>query len=221
MSNDAEEKIHTYPGDKADVTWDGRLCIHIGECGRAQGDLFVGGRQPWCQPNLVSLENVVNVAERCPTGALTYERKDGGPSESAAPVNTVFVANHGPLYVRGDLKIEGAADNMKGVSFRAALCRCGKSKEKPFCDNSHEDAGFKDYGAVGMSGDEGHSEQGGPLEIKKAPGGPLLLTGNLHIVSSSGRLAWKGNKVALCRCGASKNKPFCDGAHKDIGFDAP
>ena len=42
--------IFRYPGKDADVTWDQRLCIHIGECGRAQGDLFVTGRKPWCRP---------------------------------------------------------------------------------------------------------------------------------------------------------------------------
>ena len=50
---------------------------------------------------------------------------------------------NGPLYVRGDLDIDGAESDMKGVRFRAALCRCGQSKNKPFCDNSHEEAGFK------------------------------------------------------------------------------
>ena len=48
----SEKKLVTYPGAKSDVHWDGRLCIHIGECGRASNDLFVGGRQPWCQPDL-------------------------------------------------------------------------------------------------------------------------------------------------------------------------
>jgi len=49
----SEKKIFDYPGATADVHWDGRLCIHIGECGRAKNELFVGGRQPWCQPDLV------------------------------------------------------------------------------------------------------------------------------------------------------------------------
>ena len=44
-----------YPGERATVSWDGKLCIHIGECGRATGDLFVGGRKPWCQPDLASV----------------------------------------------------------------------------------------------------------------------------------------------------------------------
>lgn len=56
--------------------------------------------------------------------------------------------------------------------------------------------------------------------MNKAPNGPLLLEGNLTIIAASGRAAWQGTKCALCRCGASKNKPFCDGAHKAAGFEA-
>jgi CDGSH-type Zn-finger protein/uncharacterized Fe-S cluster protein YjdI len=214
-----DKKVFKYDGAQADVHWDGRLCIHIGECGHAKNALFVGGRQPWCQPDRVSPDEVADVVGRCPTGALTYERKDGGTAEVADTENVVCVMYNGPLYVRGDLQVDGAAEDMSGVRFRAALCRCGESKNKPFCDNSHEEAGFKDYGAVGDSG-EGFDAPGGTLNIGRAPNGPLLLNGNFTIVAASGRKAWTGKKAALCRCGHSQNKPFCDGAHKDAGFEA-
>lgn len=213
------DKKVDYPGEKADVQWDERLCIHIGECGRADNSLFVGGRKPWCNPDQVSVDAIVDVIERCPSGALTYLRKDGGPAETADDDNVVVVAYNGPLYVRGDLDIDGAPDDMPGVRFRAALCRCGESKNKPFCDNSHEAAGFKDYGSVGEKGEE-LDGRGGPLKIGKAPNGPLLLNGNFTIMAASGRKAWTGKKAALCRCGQSNNKPFCDGSHKDAGFES-
>ena len=155
--------ITRYPGQHADVTWDERLCIHIGECGRAKGDLFVAKRQPWCQPDLVPVADVVDVIERCPSGALAYDVKDGATRERPVPRNTIEVSYNGPLFARGELAIEGAAADMPGVRFRAALCRCGLSKNKPFCDNSHETAGFKDYGAVGERGDglEGRGRHAG------------------------------------------------------------
>ena len=147
------------------------------------------------------------------------QRKDGGPGESPQNENVVVVSNHGPLYVRGDLAIEGAAEDMPGVRFRAALCRCGQSKNKPFCDNTHEQSGFSDRGAIGETG-EGLEETGGKLVIKRAKDGPLLLSGNVTLMTAAGRVAWRGTKCALCRCGQSKNKPFCDGSHKDAGFQA-
>ncbi len=213
------QKKKQYPGKDVDVQWDGRLCIHIGECGRSKGDLFVGGRDPWCQPDVTDVDNVVDVCKRCPTGALTYTRHDGGEEETPAAKNTVVVANNGPLYLQGELHIDGAAEDMEGVKFRAALCRCGLSKNKPFCDNAHEEGGFVDRGAVGETGD-GNGGAAGPLLVKRIANGPLLVNGPFEIVTSSGRVAWSGWKAALCRCGLSKNKPFCDGAHRAGGFEA-
>ena len=149
----SDDKIFEYEGEEIDVSWDGRLCIHVGECGRADNDLFVGGRKPWCVPDEVDEATVVDVVKRCPTGALAYRSHDGD-DEEADERNVVVVSNNGPLYVRGNLNIDGAADDMPGVKFRAALCRCGLSKNKPFCDNTHEDAGFRDRGAVGKTATE-------------------------------------------------------------------
>lgn len=212
-----EKKAYPFPGNSIDVTWDGRLCIHIGECGQASGDLFVSGRQPWCVPDLVAEEYVAEVCERCPSGALTYAYNDAEIEEQAASENTVRVVYNGPYYIRGNLAIEGAADDMPGVKYRAALCRCGQSGNKPFCDNSHEKAGFRDYAAVGEQG-EAIETPGGVLTIKPLQDGPLLLSGHVTIEAGSGRAAWRGDSVALCRCGASNHKPFCDGSHKQSGF---
>lgn len=213
----SDNGIFKYPGKQSDVYWNGKLCIHIGECGRAKGELFINGRQPWCQPDLASNKEVEEVVLRCPTGALTYQHNDGANTEKAAAVNTIHVAYNGPLYFKGDLDIEGAPDDTNGVKFRAALCRCGESKNKPFCDNSHEDASFKDSGAVGETGEELEATDG-QLKVTLLKDGPLLIKGNVTITTGSGRQAWQGKETALCRCGASQNKPFCDGKHKLAGF---
>ena len=212
----SEKKVFEYPGADIDVQWDGRLCIHVGECGNAKGDLFVAGREPWCMPDSCSTAEVREVVERCPSGALTYRDKTGAKEQAPAD-NVVTVVYNGPLYVTGDLAIEGAPADMPGVRFRAALCRCGQSQSKPFCDNSHLGAGFRDFGAVGDKG-PGLEARGGVLGVKPLPDGPLLLNGNLTIRAGSGRVAWEGTTAALCRCGASANKPFCDGSHRAIGF---
>ena len=213
----SDKTTFEYPGKESTVSWNGKLCIHIGECGRASGDLFVGGRKPWCQPDLSPNDEVIEVVLRCPTGALSVNFADGSYAEQAPAANSIQVAYNGPLFVKGDLDIEGAPENVPGLNFRAALCRCGKSKNKPYCDNSHEEAGFKDYGAVGVSGNSSE-ETGGTLAVKFAKDGPVLVMGNVTIVASSGREAWQGKQAALCRCGASNNKPFCDGEHKKVGF---
>jgi uncharacterized Fe-S cluster protein YjdI len=88
----SESSVCRYAGEKVDVSWDGRLCIHMGECVRAKGDLFVAGRQPWCRPDLVSVSQTREVVERCPSGALTYVAKGGRRNESAVKKNTVTVS---------------------------------------------------------------------------------------------------------------------------------
>ena len=133
--------------------------------------------------------------------------------------NTLMVLYNGPYYAHGDLAIEGSPEDMPGVRRRVALCRCGQSKNKPFCDNSHREIRFADQGAVGSTG-EPSIEEGGKLEVRRAPNGPLLVNGSFTIVTGAGRVAWRGTRAALCRCGESKNKPFCDGAHRAAGFEA-
>ncbi|MDH3744811.1 MAG: CDGSH iron-sulfur domain-containing protein [Acidobacteriota bacterium] len=53
-----------------------------------------------------------------------------------------------------------------------------------------------------------------------ATNGPLLLAGPFTLAGSGAGDTVSGDKAALCRCGASANKPFCDGSHVAVGFEA-
>ncbi|MDZ7650706.1 MAG: CDGSH iron-sulfur domain-containing protein [Cytophagales bacterium] len=55
--------------------------------------------------------------------------------------------------------------------------------------------------------------------VETMPNGPLMVYGNVTVKDASGNLTKKNNVTAFCRCGASSNKPFCDGSHKRIGFE--
>lgn len=215
MSDD----IRKYEGAALDVFWDKKRCIHAAECGRGLRTVFDGPRTPWIEPDNAPVEDVVKVIERCPTGALTYERKDGGPAEKFPARNTVQVAPHGPLYASGEIALRKSDGSEFPPQARVALCRCGQSKVKPYCDDSHLAAGFKDAGPV-ASDPAGETPGPGRLTVKVARNGPLLLSGPVCVRSAGGRDAFYGQKIALCRCGASENKPFCDGKHNKIGFDA-
>ena len=81
--------------------------------------------------------DIAAVALSCPSGAIRYERHDGGATERAPEVNQLKVRENGPYAVHAALVVDGADDG-----FRATLCRCGQSKNKPFCDGSHRAAGF-------------------------------------------------------------------------------
>jgi len=157
--------------------------------------------------------------QRCPTGALHFRRTDGGIEEPTPRSNEVRVTQDGPLYFRGELEIHTPTAVLKET--RAALCRCGASRNKPFCDNSHAGVAFHASDEACMPATLGQTE-GGLLRVMPATDGPYIVEGSLTLISNDGlaRAAW-GPKVAFCRCGNSRNKPFCDGSHVKAGFRAP
>jgi CDGSH-type Zn-finger protein len=156
---------------------------------------------------------VARIAYACPSGAIRYERLDGGEAEGAPIVNIVRVRENGPLAAHADLVVDG-----ESVGFRATLCRCGASKAKPFCDSSHVAAKFSATGEPPTETTSPLAARDGTLKISGQPNGPLLVEGNVEIVSGTGRTMNRLTKVVLCRCGQSSKKPYCDGTHKKVGF---
>ena len=136
-----------YRGTDIDVSFDGDLCIHATECVRGLPAVFDRERRPWVFADNATAEEVSAVIERCPSGALQYRRLDGAPNEQTGPITTVAPVKNGPLALRGDLVVRHKDGTHEGLP-RAVLCRCGHSKNKPFCDNSHVEAGFLAAGAT-------------------------------------------------------------------------
>jgi len=62
--------------------------------------------------------------------------------------------------------------------------------------------------------EETHSEN--TIEVTK--NGPLLVHGNIQVKDKTGNVVQKNKVTAFCRCGASSNKPYCDGTHRKIDF---
>ncbi len=153
------------------------------------------------------------IARACPSGAIRYARKDGAPDESAPPVNLASIREAGPYAFRGDLRIDGAP-----IGFRATLCRCGASKNKPFCDGSHHAIDFAATGEPPTGKTDSLARRDGPIAIAPQTDGPLAVRGNLEIISGTGRVVARVESARLCRCGASGSKPFCDGSHARVGF---
>jgi len=168
---------------------------------------------PWIQPDNASAEMLAAVARDCPSGAITYERIEGAEQETPPPVNLIRILENGPLAVHADLKINEG----KSV-FRATICRCGASRNKPFCDVSHKDINFTATGEPKTVDSEPLEKRDGTLNLSALKDGPLIATGNQEICTGTGRTVTRTQKAALCRCGGSENKPFCDGSHQEIGF---
>ena len=105
-------------------------------------DVFDPGRKPWIDPDRAESEQLLQVIMRCPTGALHLERSDGEQAEPTPERNTAIVERNGPVYFRGDLEIVTREGEVLLKDTRIALCRCGASENKPFCDGSHVRVGF-------------------------------------------------------------------------------
>jgi len=204
--------------DDLTISFNARRCIHARKCVLGLPKAFVPemGRE-WIQAGEASTDDMVKVIEACPSGALSYTRKDGGAGEVAPQVNTVRLWEHGPVELHGNLEMPDGSTRM-----RAVLCRCGASKAKPYCDNSHLDMKFKASSEPQTDAETADVPipAAGALKVLPIKDGPLMLEGPMEIIAGSGRRVRATEKAFLCRCGASANKPFCDGRHKEIGFEA-
>lgn len=137
-----KSKTLHYSGKKAAVSYDVRRCIHAAECVHGLPEVFDPGRKPWIDPDRAEAEQLLQVIMRCPTGALHLERIDGEQAEPTPERNTAIVERNGPVYLRGDLEIVTGEGEVLLRDTRIALCRCGASENKPFCDGSHVRIGF-------------------------------------------------------------------------------
>ncbi|MBC7977463.1 MAG: CDGSH iron-sulfur domain-containing protein [Myxococcales bacterium] len=201
-------------GEALVLKFEAKRCIHSRHCVLGAPRVFLANVQgPWLYPDEMHVEGLVHIAQMCPSGAITYDRLDGGPAEAAPDVNELRIRENGPYAVHGDVALEG-----HGSVLRATLCRCGASANKPFCDGSHNAAHFAASGEPATQESKPLAARGGTLEIRPQPDGPLAVTGNLEICTGTGRTVNRVTTTRLCRCGGSGNKPFCDGSHARIGF---
>lgn len=134
----------TYENDAIRVHWDSSRCIHVGTCLRDGLGVFDVGRRPWVDLSLADTETIVAAIEGCPSGALRYDRLDGGPQEQPDVPTSVVPWPNGPLMVRGEMVVRDSRGGEFAAGPRVTLCRCGSSANQPFCDLSHRAARFRD-----------------------------------------------------------------------------
>lgn len=207
-----------YEGEGITVRFDRRRCIHASVCLRTLPAVFSIRRRPWVDANAAPADQVAEAVLRCPTGALHFQRRDGGGAETAPEVNTVTVVEWGPLYLHGDVEIVDDQGNVLLRDTRVGLCRCGASGNRPLCDDAHFGVGFDDSGSVAEVVPSPGESCTGPLRVEVRPGGPLVIASSFRLVGANGQVVPVAG-LALCRCGGSHSKPECDGSHRSIRFE--
>ena len=139
----SKDRLDTYQGKKITIHDNRSICAHAGYCTDGLPSVFRLREDPFVDPDGAGIEEIIDIVKQCPSGALTYTLEDDSDTRTIDETS-IFIAPNGPYVVKGKIvlldtvKVKGASD----TSF--CLCRCGASKNKPFCDGSHWDINFTD-----------------------------------------------------------------------------
>jgi uncharacterized Fe-S cluster protein YjdI len=138
-----DKPLQRRSSETIEVTFDPNRCAHAAECLRRAPEVFDLQARPWMQPEHLDAETLAEVIRRCPSGALAYHRLDGVLDEAVDAEVSFRQQRNGPVLVRGNVEMVDAEGHVFATGPRFALCRCGQSGNKPFCDGSHRAAGFR------------------------------------------------------------------------------
>jgi uncharacterized Fe-S cluster protein YjdI len=142
MSSNRDRLTKKYVTEEIVVEWEPRLCYHSQNCVRSLPQVFDDSRRPWIKIDAATADEVEDAVARCPSGALRTRRLGAAPPKRQQPLELSASAD-GPLLVTGGVRILDAEGTLLYEGERAALCRCGGSANKPFCDGTHKKNGFR------------------------------------------------------------------------------
>jgi uncharacterized Fe-S cluster protein YjdI len=134
--------VKEYATDEIVVEWEPRLCYHSLNCVRSLPQVFDKEGRPWVKADAASAAEIEAAVARCPSGALRARRTGATAPKRQQPL-VLRASEKGPLLVTGGVRILDADGDVLYEGERAALCRCGGSSNKPFCDGTHKTNGFE------------------------------------------------------------------------------
>ena len=138
-----ENKSDEYAGLKISIYDNRSICAHAGACTDNLAQVFRMKQEPWIDPDAAEVDEIIDIINRCPSGALSYKLSDGEIVKQQHKPN-IFIAPNGPYVVSGCPDLENAKWRECASQQQYTLCRCGASKNKPYCDGSHWSNEFKD-----------------------------------------------------------------------------
>lgn len=137
-----------YSNGEVTVVYDSELCIHSGECFKGLPLVFQPGTRPWIKMNGSDTESIIKQVQKCPSRALSFymncPEKDKEPIKALETGRNVELMKNGPLLLEGPITLVHSDGKREALENASYFCRCGASKNKPFCDGSHKEVGFKE-----------------------------------------------------------------------------
>jgi len=138
----ARDRVRDVVGKEITIHDNRGLCAHDGSCVRGLPSVFRDGRIPWIDPDGASPGEIMATIDQCPSGALGYTfRGKRGPEPDRPPA--IRIAKNGPYRLEGWIRIVDDLGSTPQSGEHCTLCRCGRARNKPFCDGSHDDAPFE------------------------------------------------------------------------------
>lgn len=149
-----------YTNKDITVYWKPSSCIHASECTNGLPEVFNPDRKPWINMDGSVTEKIIEIVDKCPVDALTWKWNDDEKNEGVGKEHPNHIKNRrrallknddtgndremiikiidrGPYIISGGFILERDNGSRSRFSGTVSLCRCGKSKLKPFCDGSH------------------------------------------------------------------------------------
>lgn len=134
-----------YSNGNISIVWKPDVCIHSTKCFKGLGEVFDPKARPWINMEGASSEAIINQVEKCPSGALSwFSNTEGSKSEDQSETE-IEITKNGPLLVKGNFTMRFSDGSTKLLKENTALCRCGNSSNKPFCDGTHRKVNFNDH----------------------------------------------------------------------------
>jgi len=148
-----------YSNDDITVFWKPDSCTHATICFMKLRKVFDPTKRPWVNMSKGSTEEIAAICDECPTDALEWKwNKDLTEQEKnytkclpvaedkvpAAPPTEILIVDNGPAIVKGSFSVKRTSGEKIDTASQIAICRCGGSKNHPFCDGSHLVNGFKE-----------------------------------------------------------------------------
>ncbi|MFD2519403.1 (4Fe-4S)-binding protein [Emticicia soli] len=143
MEEEQKKITKHYANDEVTVVWQPHMCIHSAICFRGLPNVFDPRKRPWVTPEHENGDRIMEQIDKCPSGALSYFKNEVGQEEKQIDNETIVeTTKNGPLLIYGNISLKDSEGNITKKHKVTALCRCGSSENKPFCDGTHTKIGF-------------------------------------------------------------------------------
>lgn len=135
-----------YSNNELTVIWKPNLCIHSKICWTNLRQVFDPAKRPWITLEGADTSTIIEQVRQCPSGALSYETMTDVPDTNkaeAAQLLDIEIKKNGPILIKTACHITHSDGTTEIKNSTTALCRCGASSNKPYCDGTHNKIGFE------------------------------------------------------------------------------